>query len=145
MTKLYIIGSMQNKKVPDVANILRLRGFEAFDDWHSSGPESDEFWRKYEEGRGRSYVQALEGLFAQHVFNFDLRHLREADAAILCCPAGRSAYLEFGWMLGQGKSGFALVEEDPERWDVMLQFATEIVSSVDDLCAALDDYYGSGP
>lgn len=145
MTKLYAIGSMRNKKVPDVSNILRSRGFEVFDDWHSSGPESDEFWRKYEEARGRSYVQALEGKFAQHVFNFDLRHLREADAAILLCPAGRSGYLEFGWMLGQGKPGFALVEEDPDRWDVMLQFATFIVTSVDDLCSALEGYYGSGP
>jgi hypothetical protein len=140
MSKIYLIGSMRTAKVQQVANDLRHYGWNVFDDWHSSGPESDEFWRQYEESRGRSYIHALRGLYAEHVFNFDLKHLQESDAAVLVSPAGRSAYLELGWMLGKGKPGIALVEESPERWDVMLQFATAVVDNVDDVHHTLEEH-----
>ena len=136
--KLYVIGSMRNERVQDVSQHLRSSGFEVFDDWHSSGPESDVFWQKYEEARGRSYIDALGGLYARHVFEFDLDHLKKCDAAVLVTPCGRSAYLELGWMLGQGKPGFILLEEELDRWDVMLQFATSVVGNTDDLISAIE-------
>lgn len=139
--RLYVIGSMRNERVQDVSSLLRSAGIEVFDDWHSSGPESDVYWQKYEEARGRSYIEALRGLYARHVFEFDLHHLKTCDAAVLVAPCGRSAYLELGWMLGQDKPGFILLEEARgglDRWDVMFQFATSVVDNTEDLISAIE-------
>ena len=41
-------------------------------------------------------------------------------------PAGKSGHLELGYTIGKGKPGFILFDEEPERFDVMTQFATKI-------------------
>lgn len=123
---IYLIGSLRNPNIPVFANELRAQGFDVFDDWFAAGPEADDFWQKYEKGRGRRYDQALKGHAALHVFSFDFEHLHQADVIVLLAPAGKSGHMEFGYMLGRGKKGFVLFEEEPERWDVMLNFATGV-------------------
>ena len=123
---IYLIGSLRNPNIPVFANELRAQGFDVFDDWFAAGPEADDFWQKYEKGRGRRYDQALKGHAALHVFSFDFEHLHQADVIVLLAPAGTSGHMEFGYMLGRGKKGFVLFEEEPERWDVMLNFATGV-------------------
>jgi hypothetical protein len=63
--------------------------------------------------------------------------LASADAAVLLAPAGRSAHLELGWMLGQGKRGYVLLDGEPERYDVMLRFATGVYLDIDALIKEL--------
>ena len=133
---VYLIGSLRNPQVPIIANQLRVAGFEVFDDWFSAGPEADDKWRDYEKARGRSFNEALKGYPARHVFAFDHHHLARASAVALILPAGKSGHLELGWALGQGKPGFILLD-NPERWDVMYQFATGVVTSVPALIEAL--------
>ena len=58
--KVYIIGSLRNEKVPTVANALREEGYEVWDDWYAAGPEADDYWQKYEKGRGHSYKDCPE-------------------------------------------------------------------------------------
>ena len=140
MNKLYIIGSLRNPKINEVASTLRVRlGVEVFDDWFAAGPEADDYWKKYEEAKGHSYEEALAGYAATHVFNFDKLHLDTADAAVLVLPAGRSAHLEAGYMVGQGKPVFILLDEVSGnlRWDVMYKFVTGVVRNVDDLVERL--------
>jgi nucleoside 2-deoxyribosyltransferase len=48
-------------------------------------------------------------------------------------PAGKSAHLELGYMIGRGKPCFVLFDEEPERWDVMYQFATAVCFSYEEL------------
>ena len=133
---IYLIGSLRNPEIPLIANTLRKAGHEVFDDWFSAGETADDSWRDYEKTRGRTYVQAHEGLAANHVFGFDRLHLERADTVVLAAPAGKSGHLEFGWALGKGKRGFYLLD-DPDRWDVMLKFATKVVVGVDELLKAL--------
>lgn len=128
---IYLIGSLRNPRVPEIAQELRQAGHEVFDEWYAAGTEADCCWRDYEKARGHSYLQALRGYPAQHVFEYDLFHLNRADIVVLILPAGRSGHLELGYALGKGKRGFILLD-DPERWDVMYKFA-EIVESVDAL------------
>lgn len=122
--KVYLIGSLRNPRAPEVANALRTAGFEVFDDWFAAGPEADDYWQRYEQGRGANFLEALEGHAAQNVFQFDKRHIEACDAAVLLAPAGKSGHLELGIVIGQGKPGFILLEEEPERWDVMYNFAS---------------------
>lgn len=138
---IYLIGSLRNPKIPQIANALRAEGFEVFDDWYAAGPEADDKWRDYERQRGRSYSEALAGAAARNVFNFDRNNLSRADDVVLVLPAGRSGHLELGWSLGQGKRGFILLD-DPKRWDVMYQFATGVVTSVEELVTELKGAQG---
>jgi len=130
---IYLIGSLRNENIPHLGNDLRELGFEVFDDWFSPGPEADEFWRKYEKVRGSTYKQALNNWAGKHVFEFDKFHIDRSDIGILYMPAGKSGHLELGYMIGQGKKCFILFDEEPERWDVMYQFAYGICFTFEEL------------
>ena len=130
---VYIIGSLRNEKIPLLSNDIRKLGFEVFDDWFSPGPEADEFWRKYEKTRGSSYKQALNNYAGKHIFEFDKHHIDRASIGILVMPAGRSGHLELGYMIGQGKPCFVFFEEEPDRWDIMYQFANNVCFTFDEL------------
>ena len=135
--KIYLIGSLRNPSVPTLGNDLRALGFEVFDDWHAGGYEADEKWREYETARGRTYIEALKGEAARHIFNFDMNHMNSSDMAVLLLPAGKSAHLEFGFMRGQDKPGFILCAEQSDRWDVMYLFASGVFFTHDELFKAL--------
>lgn len=136
---IYLIGSLRNPRIPEVAAELRGAGFEVFDDWHAAGPHADDAWRDYERARGHDLIEAVEGYAAQHVFEFDYTNLCRADEVVLVSPAGKSAHLEFGWAIGKGKPGIILLDEDPERYDVMMLFADAVVLSTADLVTVAKD------
>ncbi len=137
MRSIYIIGSMRNTRVPEVAQALRAIGWDAYDDWHSSGPQSDDCWQAYEKARGRTYREALAGYHAQNVFDLDKYHLDRCDAAVIVLPSGSSGHLELGYMAGRGKPAYMLMESEPERYDVMRLFATKIFIGLDEMLEGL--------
>lgn len=137
MVKIYLISSLRNPQLPALGRDLRTLGFDVFDDWYAGGYEADEKWREYETARGRTYIEALGGEAARHIFDFDMNHLDSSDIAVLMLPAGRSGHLEFGFMRGQSKPGFILCEEQTDRWDVMYRFATGVFISQEELFQAL--------
>jgi len=122
--------------VPEVSRELRAAGIDVFADWYAAGPNADDCWRDYERSQGYDFEEALRRPAAQNVFEFDKRHLLASDAVVLLCPAGKSGFLELGWSLGRGTPGYILLD-NPERWDVMFQFATGVFSSLNDLCNEL--------
>lgn len=130
---IYVIGSLRNPAIPKVAEALRSVGLDAFDDWYAAGPEADDYWRDYEKGRGHNFRQALSNHAAKNVFEFDKRHLNRVDMGVLVMPAGKSGHLELGYLVGLGKPGFILLDGEPERFDVMCQFATEVFLSVEEM------------
>jgi len=130
--KLYLIGSLRNPDIPKVAQEIRKLGFWVFDDWFAAGPEADDKWRDYEKARGHNYQQALKGLAADHVFRFDLKHLNECNMGVLYLPAGKSGHLELGYLIGQRKISY-IVLDNPERWDVMYLFADGVFLSLKEL------------
>jgi hypothetical protein len=135
---IYVMGSLRNPKVPEIVRSMRLAGIvDTWAEWFAAGDGADDAWRDYEQSQGRSYIEALDGDAAQHVFEFDFDHLRDADAVVLVAPAGKSAHLELGWALGHGKPGYILLDGEPERWDVMALFATGIFESLSDLIREL--------
>ena len=138
---IYLIGSLRNPSVPAVGQQLRDAGFYVFDDWFAAGPEADDYWRTYERGRGKTLTQALRSPAAIDVFEFDLHWLRAASAVVLLTPAGKSAHLELGWCLGRKVPGFIYMpegEDDPDRWDVMYQFATSVATDMTTLVDELE-------
>lgn len=140
--RLYLIGSLRNPAVPRVAAALRLDGFDVFDEWHSAGPKADDHLWEYAQARGLSYAEALQLPAARNAYLFDKRHIDAADAGVLVMPAGRSGHLELGYMVGAGKIGIVMLDEVPERLDIMYQFASHIVVGVEGLRAALGTLRG---
>ena len=139
MAKIYVIGSLRNPKIPEVANKLREAGHEVFDDWFAAGPEADDYWQKYEQNRGHNYKEGLQGYAANHVYSFDKFHLDRCDVALLVLPAGKSGHLELGYTLGRGKKGYILFDEQmPDRWDVMYLFADGVFFKLEDLISELN-------
>lgn len=133
---IYLIGSLRNDKIPPLGVTLRKLGFDVFDDWHGAGPEADDHWRNYERIRGRHYYQAIQSQAATNTFGLDYRNLNRCDIGVLVMPAGKSAHLELGYMLGKGKRCYVLFEEVPERWDLMYRF---VIEGGGDLCFNYDD------
>lgn len=130
---IYLIGSLRNPRVPIVANLLRGRGLDVFDDWYASGPEADDCWQQWEQGQGHDYLTALCGRYAQHIFDFDLIHLNRATAGLLVTPAGKSGHLELGWIIGRGHPGYILLDSPPDRWDVMYQLVNGVYTDIETL------------
>lgn len=140
MKSIYLIGSLRNEKVPQLGNLLRDNGWEAFDDWYGAGHEADDKWRDYEQFRGRNLRDSVYGFAARHTFAFDQFHLDRCDLACLVMPAGRSGHLELGYFVGKGKPGFILLDGVPERYDVMWNFATDIYTSPEELLEGLNKF-----
>ena len=137
---IYVIGSLRNENIPTISATLREEtGLEVFDDWFSPGPEADDFWKKYEEARGRTYQEALKGWAGKHVFEFDKFHIDRADIGVLIMPSGKSGHMELGYMIGRGKPCYVLMDVQ-DRWDVMYQFADGILFSMDELLVALKSH-----
>lgn len=131
---IYLIGSLRNPRITEIGNTLRaLPGFSVFDDWVAAGPEADDYWQAYEKARGHTFVEALNGWAAHHVYFFDKEHLDRADIVILVLPAGKSGHLELGYAIGKGKIGYIVLDSEPERYDVMYKFADRVFATVNDL------------
>lgn len=142
---VYLIGSLRNPIVPQVAAKIRQAGIEVFDDWYAAGPIADDSWMEYERARGKTFEQALNDYAARHVLEFDRHHLNRAHIGVLVMPAGKSGHLELGYLAGQGKPTFVYFPEEPERWDVMYGLTHGIRFDLDRLCMELVNVaFGTG-
>lgn len=140
MRKLYLIGSLRSEEIPHIANrIEEGTGIEVFTDWWAPGRRADDFWKEYCQARGWSYREALQRPAATHIWEFDHHHIEDSDGCILILPAGMSCGIEFGYFRGLNKPGWILLD-DPERWDVMLQYATDIADSEEALIEMIKDW-----
>lgn len=136
MKTIYLIGSLRAPKIPEIGNSLRKLGFDVFDDWWAASEDADDWWMHYEKGRGHSYADALNGLAAQHVYDFDKFHLDRDDIGVLVLPCGKSGHLELGYLCGKNKPTYVLFAEgEPERYDVMYKLCTSVHFSL----ASLED------
>jgi hypothetical protein len=136
---IYLIGSLRNPRIPEIANALeKATGSEVFADWHSAGPDADDFLRDYAKSRNpeAGVKAALQTYSARQVFEFDKSHIDRSDAAVLVMPCGRSGHLELGYVC-RDKPGFVLFDAEPERLDIMYQFATGLAMSIEELVPML--------
>lgn len=134
---VYLIGSLRNPRIPAIGRELRQAGCTVFDDWFAAGEFADDRWQAYEQAKGHTYAQALQGYAAQHVFEFDKLHLSQSDVVVLVTPSGKSGHLELGWALRDGKKGYVLLDAPVDRWDVMYAYTHGIFCTVTDLLRVL--------
>ena len=110
------------------------------DHWWGGGPEADDCWQKYERIRGRTYKEALYDHYATHIWGYDKCHLDASDIGVMLLPVGRSAHIELGYLMGQDKLTFVLFDGEPERYEVMYRFATDVFFNQEDLLEELSKH-----
>lgn len=147
--KLYLASSWRNPYQPATVEVLRAVGHEVYDFRHPPGgdhlgfswSEIDPAWRTWDTA---AYLAAIAHPVAAAGFDSDFTAMHWADAGVLLLPCGRSAHLEAGWILGQGKPCWIVLDEaefpapggsNPE---LMYRMATGLVTSVGALIDEID-------
>lgn len=137
LSKVYLGGALSNPEVVRLTKLLMRAGYTVFSDWYSPGPDADVNWRTYEKDLGYSYRESLTRPSAQHIFNFDRKHIDASDVFVAVYPCGKSAHMELGYAVGSGKRGVVYMPKEPDRYDLMLAFADSIVYGDAELLSAL--------
>ena len=140
MSKIYVASSWGNILQPGIVGALRSVGHEVYDfknprpgdnGFHWS--EVDGGWKEWDLKR---YREALNHPIAVDGFHSDLDAMIRADTCVLVLPCGRSAHLEAGWFIGQGKPTFIFALEPCEP-ELMYKMANGILISMDELFDAV--------
>ncbi|MCI0558281.1 MAG: hypothetical protein MN733_07275 [Nitrososphaera sp.] len=130
--KLYIASSWKNEpQCIALANALSSRGHQV-DCFCDPRRSSYSFhWRElFEEGkrRGMKYdaISFLSDSRVQRAFLNDKRWLDWSEGVVLLVPSGRSAHLEAGYAVGQGKHLWVHGSFPKGEFDVMYGFAHKL-------------------
>lgn len=143
--RLYVASSWRNELQPGVVQSLRAEGFHVYDFRHPA-PGNDGFawseidpaWQAWTQEHFRS---ALEHPIAVKGFSLDFGAMKDSDACVLVLPSGRSAHLEAGWFVGNGRPCFVL-QTGPLEPELMYAMVTAICVSIEEVIAGLRFEFG---
>lgn len=129
--KIYVASSWRNEHQPAVVQFLRDLGHNVYDfrqpgksfHWSEIDPE----WRDWDI---EEYVKGLGHQLAWDGFAQDFDAMQDADMCVLLLPCGRSAHLEAGWFVGQGKPVIVLLV-GPVEPELMYKMAAAVVGGSD--------------
>lgn len=115
--KLYVASSWRNPYQPSIVEDLRALGFDVYDFRHPpagdhlgfSWADVDPEWVNW---TPEKYVAGLEHPIAVAGFESDFTAMNTSDGGVLVMPSGRSAHLEAGYLVGQGKPVWVLLDPD---------------------------------
>ena len=132
--KLYVASSWRNEKYENILQYLRLNGVDHYNFRDANArfhwKEIDEQWAGW---GSKDMIASLDHPLSEHAFKNDFDAMKECDACLLVHPCGRSAHLEAGWFVGQGKPLYILADSgDP---DLMFKMATLVTDSAPDVLA----------
>ncbi|KKM80893.1 hypothetical protein LCGC14_1335330 [marine sediment metagenome] len=135
--KIYVASSWRNQDQPGVIGFLKEHGHEVYDFRNPSKgdkgfhwSEIDENWKKWSQDK---YRTSLSHTIAEQGFKKDFDAMVWANVFVLVMPCGRSAHLEAGWAIGQGKPT-AILLSDKSRAEPELMY-----KMADTLCLSLSE------
>lgn len=140
--KIYLASSWRNAWQPAAVKGLRAAGHEVYD-FQNPAPgnkgfawsEIDPDWLQWNPTR---FVSALEDPIALSGYRFDKAALDWCDTCVLLLPCGRSAHLEAGYAIGQGKPTLVVLAEDRFEPELMYLLADVVVSDLGQMIPAVD-------
>jgi len=138
--RIYVASSWRNTKYPGVVKALKEAGFEVYDFRNPEPGDNGFHWSEidpdWKSWTPQEFVQGLRHPIAQNGFEKDFWALSKCDVCVLVMPCGRSAHLEAGYVIGNGKPLFILLEDgEPE---LMYKMAFGLCTSTDELLEELD-------
>ena len=139
---IYVASSWKNTLQPHVVARLRESGYNVYDFRHPIVGNDGFSWAQiYSVAELRNVPlpelwdasiirDMLKHPIAETGFALDFAAMACASACVLVQPSGRSAHLEFGWIVGRGKPGFVLMDDVP---DLMVKVATGLAVNLEEL------------
>lgn len=147
--KIYVALSWRNQRHPLVVLALRKDGHYVYDftDRNQTPDDGvtpptfafnwgwiDPAWKQWST---EEYQKALEHELAMKGFESDFSAMKWADSCVLVLPCNRSAHLELGWFLGQGKPGYILLDKESFEPELMYKLATGVYADLGSLRVAI--------
>jgi hypothetical protein len=132
---VYVASSWRNPMQEAVVKIIEAAGIECYDFKNPHGgtgfswSDIDPNWEAWS---AEEYVRLLEHPVAIKGYESDFNAMQKADTFVLVLPCGRSAHLELGWAVGQGKRT-CILTRDGEEPELMARMVDHIATDVMDL------------
>lgn len=140
MSKIYVASSWRNPLQPFVVKVLQGDNHVVYDFRNPKSGDNGFHWSEidadWQSWGVNEYLKGLEHPLAVNGFNNDFAAMKWADTCVLVLPCGRSAHLEAGWFIGQGRRVIILTQngEEPE---LMYKMAAKIVGDCEELLTCL--------
>lgn len=134
-TYVYVASSWRCPMQPAVVAILKAAGVDHYDFRNPEGgagfawSDIDPDWMAWD---ADTFVRLLDDPIAEKGYRADFAAMERADTFVLVLPCGRSAHLELGWAVGQGKRT-AILTQNGQEPELMYKMVDLVTSSVMDL------------
>lgn len=141
--KIYVASSWRNPHQPEVVQALQAAGHDVYDFRHPAVNNDGFHWTEidpdWQDWSVEQYLEALSHPVAESGFKFDMDAMVWADALVLVMPCGRSAHLECGWFVGEGKATVILHRADePCEPELMTKMCDHQVDNIEDALTYLE-------
>lgn len=143
MSRIYVASSWRNNVQPTVVAMLRAEGHEVYDFKNPREGDHGFHWTQvgmpsYDRATNsdvpvEEYLAGIEHPIAQAGFKSDFDAMKWADTCVLVLPCGRSAHLELGWFVGQGRRTAILLDGPlvtPELMYLMVDYRSDDIIDV---------------
>ncbi len=136
--KIYIASSWRNQHQNSVVRACRALGHEVYDFKNPKEGNIGFAWSQVREDYLKwtpdQYVQLLkENEITNAGFKLDMDALNWCDTCILLLPCGRSAHLEAGYCIGQGKPTAVFISNEKFEPDLMYKMAQLVTAKIEDV------------
>lgn len=129
---IYVASSWKNPLHIAVCAALKSADLEHYDFKSEGGFHWSEIGLVGENESLDKFLEQRELPRAYQGYIRDFKAMQESDTFVLVLPCGRSAHLELGWAVGQGKRT-AILMEDPCTPELMYHMVDYLAPSLFDL------------
>lgn len=142
--KIYVASSWRNPYYPTILKALQIAGHDCYD-FRNPAPGNTGFaWSQldpeWENWTMKGYVEKLTtSPVSAAGFKLDKDALDWCDTCVLVLPCGRSAHLEAGYAIGQGKPTFFLLHEDKFEPELMYLLGDGFAVTISELLNLLEN------
>ena len=127
MAKIYVASSWRNPYQQNIVRALESEGHEVYDFLHPAPGNEGFHWSaidpEWKDWTAAGLRKGLRHDIAKAGFGLDFGAMKWADQCVLVLPCGRSAHLEAGWFMGQGKPVTILALVEPIEPELMYLLA----------------------
>lgn len=143
LSSIYVASSWRNPIQPAVVSSLRAAGFECYDFRHPHDDNEGFHW-SYVYGRPGDAAEWTDGVLSSEMirglahpravagFVLDMAAMERCDTCVLVLPCGRSAHLELGWFVGQGRRT-AILLDNPCQPELMYRMVDHLATELPEL------------
>ena len=132
--KIYVASSWRNERQPEIIKTLKQSGYNVYDFRNPTDENHGFHWSEidldWQNWTPAEYIKCLAHPLAERGYSFDTTAMNECDIFLGVMPFGRSASMEMGWAVGEGKTTILLLSDaEPEL----------MVKMFDYICISMDE------